>query len=74
MVQVLPPISRFSPLFPVTPIVLDLTNASMLLKTQNPKFLQVQSLAAQSKKNPAGTPLATLAIRTKHLINEFKSN
>ena len=45
----LPPIPDFSTLFRVTPIVLDLTNDSMLYKTQNAKILQVQSLATQSK-------------------------
>ena len=47
----LPPIPDFSILFPVTPIVLDLTNAFMLDKTQNPKFLQVP-LATQPKRIP----------------------
>ena len=70
--RALPPIPDFSTLVPVTPIVLDLTNDPMLYKTQNLKFLQVQSLGTQSKQIQGGTPLATLAIRTKHLINEFE--
>ena len=48
IVRALPPIPDFSTLFPVTPIVLDLTNDSMIYKNENPKFLQVQSLGTQS--------------------------
>ena len=70
--RALPPIPHFSTLFSVTLMVLDLSNASMLYKTQTPKFLQVQSLQTQSKQIPEVHLLATLAIRTKHLINEFE--
>ena len=49
MVRALPPIPDLATLFPVTPIVLDLTNVSMLYKTKNSKFLQVQSLTTQSE-------------------------
>ena len=54
--RALPPIPDFSILFPVTSIVLDLTNACMLYKTQDPKFLQFQILAKQSKQIPEVHP------------------
>ena len=48
--RALPTLTDFSSLYPVTPIVLDSTTDSMLYKTQNAKFLQVQSLATKSKQ------------------------
>ena len=52
------PIPDFSTLFPVTPIVFDLTSDSMLYKTQNPKFLQVPLVTPDHRvqTNPVGTP------------------
>ena len=41
------------------PVVVDFTKASMLYKIQTAKFFQIQ-------------PLATLAIKSEHLINELK--
>ena len=57
IVRALPPIPDFSTLFPVTSILLDLTNASM--------FYQIQI-------HPVGTPFASLARRSNHLINKFE--
>ena len=57
--RALPLIPDFSTLFPVTAIVLYLTSASMLHKTK-------------IKTNPVGTPLATVAIKSEHWINEFE--
>ena len=54
--RALTPIPDFSTLFPVAPIFLDLTNDSMLYKTGNQKFLQVQSLGTQSKQIPEVHP------------------
>ena len=61
----------FSTLFPVTPIILDLTIASMFHQIQSQKFLQVPLVTPghKSQTNPVGTPLATLAVKTKHLMN-----
>ena len=59
MVQALRPIPDFSTLFPVTPIVLDLTSASMFHKIQSPKFLQVPLVTLGHKiqtNTPAGNP------------------
>ena len=70
----LPPIPDFSTLFPVIPIVLDLTSASMFHQIQSPKFLQVPlaTLGHKIQTNPVGTPLATLAVKTKHLMNRIE--
>ena len=51
IVRALPPIPNLSTFFPVTPIVLDLTNASMLTNHQFPN----------SENVPQTHPLATLA-------------
>ena len=48
--RALPPIPGFSGFFPATPIVLDLTNASMIYKIQNPRFPQVQPLETLGNK------------------------
>ena len=72
--RALPPIPDFSSLFPVTPIVLDLISASMLYKTQSPKFLQVPLVTPDHRiqTNPVGTPLATRAVKAKHLTNTIE--
>ena len=69
--RALPPIPDFCTLFPVIPIVLDLTSASMFHQIQSPKFLQVPlaTLGHKIQTNPLGTLLATLAVKTKHLMN-----
>ena len=69
--RALPPIPDFSTLFPVTPIVLDLTIASMFHQIQSPKFLQVPLVAPGHKIqiNPVGTPLA---VKSKHLMNKIE--
>ena len=53
------PIRDLSTLFPVTPIVLDLTSASMFHQIQSPKFMQVAlaTLGHKIQTNPVGTPL-----------------
>ena len=68
------PIPDFSTLFPVTPIVLDLTIASMFHQIQSPKFLQVPLVTPGHKiqTNPVGTPLATLAIKSEHLMSTIE--
>ena len=72
--RALPPILDFSTLFPVIPIVLDLTIASMLHQIQSPKFLQVPFVTPDHKiqTNSVGTPLVTLAVKTKHLVNRIE--
>ena len=74
MVRALPPILDFPTLFPVIPIVLDLTSASMFLQIQSPKFLQVPLVTPDHRiqTNPVGTPLVTLAVKTKHLVNRIE--
>ena len=59
IVRPLPPIPDFSTLFPVTRIVLDLTNDYMPYETQNPKFLQVPLVTPDHRiqTNPVGTPV-----------------
>ena len=57
IVRALPPIPDFLTLFSVPPIVLDLTSSSMFYKIQI---------------NPVTNPLATLAINSEHLIDEFE--
>ena len=72
--RALPPIPDFSTLFPVTPIVLDLTIASMIHRIQSPKFLQVPLVTPghKIKTNPVGTPMATLAVKAKHLMSRIE--
>ena len=74
IVRAPPPIPDFSTLFPVTPIVLALTSDSMCHKIQCPKFLQVPlaTLGHEIQTNPVGTPLATLAVKSKHLTNRIE--
>ena len=52
------PIADFSTLFPVTPIVRDLTNVSIFFKIQSPKILQVPlaTLGDKIQTDPVGTP------------------
>ena len=71
--RALPPIPDFSTLFPVTPIALDLTIAATFHQIQSTKFLQVPLVARghNIQTNPVGTPLATLAVKTKHLMNRI---
>ena len=57
--RALSPIPDFSTLFPVIPIVLDLTSASMFHQIQSPKFLQVSLVTPDHKiqTNHVGTPV-----------------
>ena len=59
IVRALPPIPDFSTLFPVIPIVFDLTSASMFHQIKSPKFLQVPLVTPYHRIqiNPAGTPV-----------------
>ena len=69
------PIPVFSTLFPVTPIVLDLNIASMFHQIGScPKLLQVPLVTPGHKiqTNPIGTPSATLAVKTNHLMNSIE--
>ena len=65
---------NFSTIFPVTPIVLDLTIASMLHQIQSLKFLQVPLVTPCHKiqTNTVGRPLTTLVVKAKHLMNRIE--
>ena len=57
--RALPPIPHFFTLFPVIPIVFDLTSAFMFHQIQRLKFLQVPLVTPHHRiqTNPAGTPV-----------------
>ena len=69
IVRAPPPIYNFSTLFPVPPIDLDLTSASMFNKIQSPKFLQIPlaTLGYKIQTNLVGTPVGNPCNKSRTL-------
>ena len=72
--RALPPIPDFSTLFPVIPILLDLTSASIFHQIQSSKFLQVPLVTPDHRIQTILQvhPLATLAKKSEHLMSTIE--